>query len=445
MFYKTIDDYDAHMDFVRRITKMKSCMPFRNILNGYVLEDFQCVDVLTALARKESIIGHDTGMGKTLIASSIIRALHNENHLGKYLVVLKTNQFQQTPAKIRKATGMSVVAISSKGSDLENKMYNGSFLNSDIVIIAAEVLNDVASCAVLLQFRKRFRAIIVDELHEFTNFNDADRAFMLKSMMSHIEYKIGLTATPMTTELDQFTRALAMLDRETYSNYKDTKTKLVHGNLDIEKSDPGVYIRRTRSGLGIANDYLTHVHVTEPHQHQANASGINMFEITKGEGAYNQVAKLIEIIDNEPGKGLVYIRHHSIRKFVEGELEKAGIPFASINGLVTGKQRGDIMNKFNEGGEGAPKVVLTSVTTSLDLDCDFVIFYEFTVDAKQMIGRAERGLIPKTIHIHFIFVRYTEEISYFRENIYERSLVVQQVLRRDYGELVEVGKTLDKL
>ena len=445
MFYKTLDEYNAHMDFVKRISNMKSCTPFRNLLNGYVLEDFQCVDVLTALARKESIIGHDTGMGKTLIASAIMRALHNQNPLGKYLVVVKTNQFQQTPAKIRKATGMSVVAISSKSSDLENKMYNGSFINSDIVLIAAEVLNDVASCAVLLNFRKRFRAVIVDELHEFTNFNDADRAFRLKSIMRHMEYKIGLTATPMTSELDQFTRALAMLDQETYGNYKDIKTKLVHGNLDIEKEDTGIYIRRTRAGLGIANDYITHVHMTEPHQHQANANGINMFEITKGEGAYNQVAKLIEIINNEPGKGLVYIRHHKVRKFVEAELAKEGIAFTSINGLVTGKARGEIMRKFNEGGEGAPKVVLTSVTTSLDLDCDFVIFYEFTVDAKQMIGRAERGLVPKTIHIHFIFVSYTNEVAYFRENIYERSIVVQQVLRRNYNELIEVGKTLEKM
>lgn len=442
MYFKTTEEWQEHLNFVNKISNLKSAHAIRNILNGYVLEDFQCVDVLTALARKESIIGHDTGMGKTLIASAIIKALHNENPERKSLVVVKRNQFEQTPKKIREATGLKVIAISSSDNDLRNKMYNAKFLQYDVVMISAEVLNDVLSIGLLHRARKYFTCMIIDELHEFTNFNEADRAFMLEAMLGCMEYKIGLTATPMTTNLEQFTRALAMLDRETYADYRKTKSLLSKGQLDLEQEDKGIYIRRTRTGLGIANDYVTHVHKTSPHGHQIGASGINMFNITKGEGANNQVRELIRIINSELGKGLVYIRHHAIRRFVERELQKEGIAYATINGLVNGKERGEIMKAFNEGKEDAPKVVLTSVTTSLDLDCDFVIFYEFTVDAKQMIGRAERGLVPKTINIHFIFVEETDEMNYFLENIYKRSIVVQQVLRRNYNELIRVGDEL---
>ena len=63
---------------VKDIIDRKSVYALRYVLNGYVLEDFQTVDALTAIVRKVAVLSHDTGMGKTVIASAIIKMLHNQ-------------------------------------------------------------------------------------------------------------------------------------------------------------------------------------------------------------------------------------------------------------------------------------------------------------------------------------------------------------------------------
>ena len=153
-----------------------------------------------------------------------------------------------------------------------------------------------------------------------------------------------------------------------------------------------------------------------------------MFAITKGPGAYPQAEAVKRIIRGRRDKGLIYVNLGVVREFLFEELQKAGIRVACVYGKTTLKERKEIQKKF-ENGE--LDVIITSVTTSLDLECDYIIFYEFTVDVYQMIGRADRGLKNKRLDIFFIITAKTGEADYFLNNIYERSLLIRKVFRME--------------
>lgn len=420
------------------IYNRKSIYALKYILKDYVLEDFQCVDALQAVHRKISLLGWDTGLGKTLLASAIMRMLYNENNTRKFLFICKKTQFAQTPKKIAEATGLKVLAISSEATSLNSRLYNGKFLDYDIVILAEEVLNDITACCVLLETRKAFAGIFVDEIHTMCNTQEADRAGILNAMMKNFEYRYGMTATPMTTELAQYCRILTMLEPEIFENPKDTKYELERGLLEVERDYPGLYLRRTRADLGIANVYNNKIHMVPAMPHQVGASGHDLFQTTKGKGAVSQLNKLVEILDVEKGrKGIIYIHHHDIRKYVTAELNARGIEHGCINGLTNSKEKKRVMDAFNSN---QLQLVITSVTVAIDLDSDFVVFMQYNANVRQLLGRAERGLICKEINLHWLFTEDTDEMEYFLKNIYSRSIILQSILHRDYRMLLEVGR-----
>ena len=426
---------------INEILARDSVNALRYLLNGYVLDDFQTVDALVAVTRKVAILSHDTGMGKTLIASAIMRMLKNEDERRKFLFVCKVSQLIQTPKDISDATGMSVCVITSKKKDLETYMYTGYFTNYDIIIVAEEVFSDPSAIYALRMTAPLFCAIFIDEAHEMTNFKESDRAAMLKALMPYYEYRYALTATPMTTSLDQFSSLLYMLEPDNFSSSISTLTRYIEKGGFLNDY-PGLYIRRTRNDIGVPNVYKNNIVAVEPTEEQVGAEGSDMFVKTKGPGAVNQVKALVDIIEKEKGfKGLVYIRRHKTREWVEQALTHAGIKYACINGKTTQKRRSLYQQQFNDG---ELDVLITSVTTSLNFACDYVIFYEFTVDARQFIGRSERGLISKEIRLYYIFTKYTGEADYFLRNIYERSLILRNVLQRDYSMLIRVAREVEK-
>ncbi|MEG1142572.1 MAG: helicase-related protein, partial [Clostridia bacterium] len=233
---------------------------------------------------------------------------------------------------------------------------------------------------------------------------------------------------------------LRMLVPELVPSVVQLKRDLEHDASILNTRFRGIYISRTRKDIGVESNYIPHVHTVKPMGSQRGMSGAEMFKYTRGQGAYNQVNKLIEVIkSHRPGKGIVFVWQHVVRNFVEGELRNTDIKFESISGLTNNKERARIMKEFNEG---KLDTVLISTKTSVDLDSDYVFFYEFTVDVRQVIGRAERGLNPKDLHIHWLFTQETGEFDYFKENIYNRSLLVRNVVGTQCDDLDEVATTI---
>ena len=416
----------------QEILAVQSYEAFASILNGYHLEDFQTADLLKALYHKRYILAYDTGLGKTLLASAFMKLLRNENPNRKFIMIVLKSQLAQTPKKIRDATGFRITCITAEDSVIDSQLLNKDITSSDIIIMTHDCLNNIKVRVALFNNKDLFSGLIIDEAHELSNIQGASSAFSLFTMCKQFEFVLALTATPITTKITQLANLMYIVNRHAIPDLKTAEEILDRDGVNAFRD---VVVTRTRKDLGIFSNYVPHVHMVKALPEQSGACGVNMFEITKGRGAYPQVNKLIDIIQNaKPDKGLVYINRHATREFVVEELNKTDIRFDCINGKTSLLERKRIAEAFNNN---QLDIIITSVTSALDLDCEYIIFYEFTVNVKQMLGRGERGLNPKTLDIHYIFTTHTEEPAYFIRNIYERSLLVKRVMGQDVNHVIK--------
>jgi len=431
----------VNLQMSQRLSRLESFSAIANILHHPVvkLSDFQSADLVRSLYEKSAIIMYDTGMGKTVLSAAIMKALSNIKPAAKFLFFGKNAQMLQTPDKIRDLTGFEVLALTAQQTDIEENFWGQRIDKYKIIFLTFETLNNPLVMRYLHQFKHLFEAVFVDEAHEISNFTSSSSAMMLRGILRNFEYRYALTATPITSRVEQFADLVHMFDWEAFPDVRSLYTDLKMGR-NIAYRRPGMFINRNRDEQGMATRPEVNRIMVDPMPHQVGAKGMHVTRITKGEGAVVQAEKLVEIVKSRiPYKGLVYINMHEVREWVLPFFDRAGIKYGCINGFVTGQKRKDIEEAFNSG---QLDVVITSVTTSLDLECDYVTFYEYSADIKQMIGRAHRGLNPKDLILDFIFTRGTGEVEYFIEFIYRRSLIIQQIIGKDYSELIKAGEEL---
>mgnify|MGYP004452663725 CR=1 FL=1 len=389
------------------------------------LHDLQCIDVMKMLAKKRSIVIYDTGCGKTFLAAAAMRLLKNEDPTRKFILFVKKDQLTQTPRKLEMASGLRVIA-SAADARSRTKLYNADFTKYDVLMLTHDCLHNDAMMKIVFELRKLYCCLIIDEAHELNNFGSADSAHLLSAITKNFEYCFALTATPITTNLDQLIRLAAVVDPEHFGNIMKFRRAV--------RKDPGIimelatmFIVRGGEDFGGKRDYRGRVHWVAPMQYQLKPDDSNIFMRFKGEGAFRQLDALISEIKGYHGKrGLVYVNQHKIREWILPYLEQNGIKVACINGNTKAAERQSIMDNFNSGR--GIDVVITSVTTAVDLDCDYVIFYEFTTNVKQMIGRAHRGLGDKVLDIVYIITQDSEEVDYFLNNIWARCELTRDVL-----------------
>lgn len=417
------------------VLDLKSYDAIEHILPTFILEDFQCADLVRSLFFRRFIFSYDTGLGKTLMACAWMKMLKRQDPNRKFLFFVTKAQLSQTPSKVAEATGFKITCSTGESEELEKNIFRKDLDKYDVVMLTHSALNNAGLMLELYKNREKFFGVIVDEAHELSNMQGAKSAFSFLTMMHYFKWGLALTATPMKISPSELVNLMYIMNRDAIYDIKTCEGMLLEGGIDKFRD---LIVVRTRKELGIYSNYVPHVHMLEPTHAQFQASGQNMFTITKGEGAYPETNKVIEIINShKPSRGLMYINQHAIRDFVTSELDKTDIRYACINGKTKTADRTRICDEFNSG---KLDLIITSVTSALDLDCDYLIFYEFTVDLKQMIGRAERGLNPKTLDIHYIFVAHTEEPTYFYKNIYLRSLMVKTVLGQDVEHVIKAMK-----
>jgi superfamily II DNA or RNA helicase len=406
------------------ITNLRSYNSLATVLKEDVLLDLQVSDVLRALYRKRAMLLYDTGMGKTIMATAWMKMLLNEDPNRKFLFIAKYQQLAQTPEKIERNLGYSVCATNAEKESLERIFYSGEFKNYKVFIITHNCLGNLKFMQTLFKFRNEYFGIIVDEAHNLSNSNYASSASMLKSMLSCYEYVLALTATPIVSNIDQLAKLANVIDGDTYDNARKLINDLKAGRFSLN-NDPNFFISRTREDFGINLEIKGHVINVDPSSHQVGATGQELFLITKGDGAFNQVNRLVKFIkDKEGERGLIYINQHAIREWVIPFLDKNNVKYECINGYTSMAERKEILEKFNV--EHEIDVIITSVTEALDLDCNWVMFYEFTVNIAQMIGRATRGFEDRCLDVYFMVTDLTDEVDYFNNHIYN---VAKDILR----------------
>lgn len=422
--------YQGLLDDLGKLTSLHA---IKNIVNP-PLYDFQCVDLLKALAVKRFCLVHDTGLGKTIISSAYLKALKNIKLNFKALVIIKKSQEVETPKKIHKFCSISGTVLTASKSDLPTP---GIIDRNDIIYVTHDFLSSPQHMLRLGMYIDEFCAIVADEIHLLSNFEEASSASMLLALSNRVEYFLGLTATPITTNVEQFARLLKIICPNEVDNFKKLGSSLKrYGLTSMPSRLADLFSIRKRE----LKNHKTILQFIEPEFHQIGAKGKDLFITTKGFGATIQMDTLVDNIKSRrPLRGLVYVNRTAIFKSLSERLDESGIKFNCISGKINNKpQDRDRVSKEFKNGEY--DVLLTNAKEALDLDCDYIIFYEFTVHVKQFIGRGERGISLKPLEVIFMFTDNTDEYDYFNRNIYEISQEIQELLDLDYDDVLSYNK-----
>lgn len=422
------------------LCSMNSFKAIKYVLNDIELHDLQCIDIMKMIFAKRCMVLYDTGLGKTLLTSAMIKLLCNEDPTRKFIMFVKKDQLIQTPKKLMKACGKTVLATSADHDSLRTVIEQG-LDTANVLMLTHTCLQNESVMNELFEYRNRFCGIIIDEAHELSNFNRTESGGMLEAICNSFEYCIALTATPITTSALQLAKLAHVVDPARYPDYNKLKKRLVNKTFDIE-DDPLFFINRCREDFGGKCDYHGMIEFVRPsHDQMQPCGGAKLMQLCKGPGAENQVRALLNIIKKRVGqRGLVYVNQHEVRDWILPFFDSAGIKYDCINGHTKQVDRERIMNKFNN--EKSLDVVITSVTTAIDLDCDFVVFYEFTPLVKQMIGRAHRGLGDKHLDVIFVLTEDSSELDYFAENVIAKSLFARDILHKNYSEIEDADREL---
>lgn len=428
---------------IDKLCERTSYSAMNDMLNGVTLHDLQCIDILKMIANKRSLVIYDTGTGKTLLAAMFFKLLLRENPGRLFVMFVKKDQITQTPAKLKSFAGLRTIVTTAESVQAKKTFLNQNLEEYNVLMLTHDCLHNGNILNALYEIKDKIAGIVIDEAHELNNFNSASSASVLKAMISRFEYVCALTATPIISDLMQLARLSNLLLPEKYSDVRRLYNQLQKGLFKVE-DDPAFFINRKASDLGRVSEphgYIVNVQ-PQDNQRMSNANGVEMFQICKGYGAINQVKALEELILKHKAvnkRGLVYISQHSILSWVCENLDKTDIRYACINGETKQEVRKEIEDKF---ASGFYDIILTSVTTAIDLDCEYVVFYEFTVMVNQMIGRAHRGLEPKDLDVFFIITKDTNEVDYFINNIFNKCQIIKNILGKENSAVEHVATGL---
>ena len=405
-----------------------------NILPMVEVPEFQRKGMASVFINKKMLLGFDTGTGKTFTYSGIVRGLLNRNPEKKHLLIVINDSIPQVPKDVARLTGVRVQYFDGTIDSAHNlrRCWSGS----SIIVLTLNAFRVPSVVEFLFKKLPEVESLTIDEAHHCSNWDVSDTAFMIRAFAQYIPYVVELTATPMTRESKQYYRLMNLLDR--------------HMSMHRDETFLGKYVDRympvNRSDYEMRGDYKPTLIRVKPTLDQIGRQHGIIFKKLKGWGAEPQAEALVDAVKSRLAEGkriIVYVHYHNSREWIEHNLREASIEFVSIHGKV--RKRSDREILLDSYKSGKVDVVITSVTESLNIDADVVIFYEFTTLVKQVIGRAHRGLNPKPLEIAFVITENSAEVDFFLEYIYERSLTVQRLLKKDYSELIAIGEQVKTL
>lgn len=410
---------------------MRTFRCLENILPDVEIPEFQNMGICQALLNKKMLLGFDTGTGKTFTYAVIVRGLLNRNPEKKHIFVIIHDSIEQAPSDLSALTAVPVAAFT--GERGEAGRLTALWESNSIFVMTYESFRNPSIVLFLYKHLMEIESFVIDEAHHCANWDTSDTAFMIRSLCHYIPFVEELSATPATRESQQFYRLINIIDR-TVSPRRDESNYGAYQNR---------YLPVNRSDYDIKGNYKSTLEVVTPMAHQVGNIHGDVFRVVKGPGAVNQVERLVQVVLDRRRQGksiIVYVHLHAVREWIEEHFKGAGISFVSLTGRITKQEeRKKMLERF---GNREIDVLITSVSESLNIDADVVIFYEFTTKIKQVMGRAHRGLTGKELELIFILTKDTAEIDFFQKYIYKRSLTLQRILRKDYSEFIQIGSQL---
>ena len=415
----------------------------KGIVKGMELDDFQTYTLAKCIIAKSVLVSLDTGTGKTIIAIGLMNYLKavygKEFHM---VYICEKNNLSQTVKKIEEGSNLTCISMTGEKESVAEAVKYKNPMNYDVIIFTYQALESMEVVKFFIKNKDSFVGIIVDESHNLGN-EETVLSRAVSGMCRWVKYRTFLTATPLTTKLEQSVNQLKILDdamvqdvRRFVNKYavRDTESGQITGYKNLEQFRVEFryrYVNYTRDMLGMRGNYNIQVADCEPTEYQMECSKEKIKSDMSGEHM-RVLVKMLEKYKDEGKKGLIYINIDYNKDIAMSVLQEEGFRLEMLDGRVPHWRRDEIRGRYNNGEFD---FLITNLTRGSDLPSDYIIFYELTNDIKQMIGRAERGLEGTDLDVVFLVVRGTKEEGYFRENIYKNAILLRDAMGKDVSEI----------
>lgn len=428
------------------------------VVKGRVLAPFQTKCIAYALINKKCIISADTGLGKTGIAGGIINCV-NQKQIGfHWVVICPAFNLVQTTNELTESMYSSKVVSTNNQSVSIDWFINMNISDWEVAVISYEALTNMKLQKYLLSIRDYVQGLVVDESQLVCNLTGT-ASQLLKSMSIQMEYMIMLTATPIRVNVGQFIKQIHMLDSKVfgselslavnyYTEFDEDYKPIGVRNLDhLLKKIDGKYISITRSEIDLKGNYTVNPLLVTPDKDYSDVNRKDITRMVKGDPSGCAVKALLQEVKDYKDtnlKGLIYVNLNSNKDMVKEYLTLSGISCDILDGehTKTPRSKEEVKKNFREGKLDC---LITNLTVGLNLQCDYIIFYELTFDFKQMLGRGERGLKANDLFLTFIVVNDTEDVVIFYENVYNRAKLLGEVCGKDITEIETAYREIKRL
>lgn len=357
-----------------------------------VLAKHQIDAVNFILTRNSCLINYETGSGKTLICLESIFRLIEKEQLEKALIVCTKSSVLSFESDIKKTSyPVKNLVVIKSSKDLEKVAKNDKAL----FIIQYETLINLKLTSITRAFKAFKSGLFIDEVHKVKTIGkkkESQTAKCLNYLKSGFIYLVGLTATTVTSELEDGYRVISFIKpgvlgginwfHQNFCIYKEgqrylkkkrkyvTYPKLVgYKNLDKFLD----YTKEVMIQYFPKLDYRFHVLSKSMNPNSKRAIKYDQLAIQthgKNNNKHSSIMpKLQRLIDKSPTKkfllqqliekcrndGLIIYsrtRKADMLEYIRGVVEDAGMEARIISGSTSKEERQEIIEW---GFKGSPK------------------------------------------------------------------------------------------
>lgn len=419
-----------------------------NIIKDVTLTKQQVEAITVSLVLKKCIISMSTGLGKTYVASALANAIEPR---GKILIVLKRETLDELFPKFRKliTARYNMTYITKQGRVKFKALDCNTADYSKVIMVSSDALLDEEVNDYLYEVRSEVDLIIIDEMHLFSNLTSRESQF-ISGLISVAEYAFALTATPFEREIIQVLNILYALNPKMFggmhpntvaNKFRVFRDGQLVGYHDLETLSK--FIRQRciiikPEDCGIKRQYRCFPIYAKAKPGWENVKRKDAFKVFKSDLDADPYFKLIEVINDNikrKRKGLIYINLNQNKKPIYERLKSLGYRVGIVDGSVSIKNEREWTKEQFRSGE--LDILITNRVTSLDLVCDYIVFYEFSLAYIQFRGRGSRGYNDSLVDIYYILTKGTVEETKFREEVLNRIKPFEVVMQDEVKELHE--------
>lgn len=445
---------EAQIDLLVKMLDRGSVKQIETAVPGIVLSFFQALAVAWQLITKGTIVSLDTGLGKTYVAMVLTALIRGTNPKDKFIFISTKDAVMNNYKKFKKNLPNLVCDFITGEASSIQRLHWLSKDAPDVLFLTQDAIRSEEVLLWLYDRKEEYKHLMVDEIHTAI-YEDAFVFQALRAIRSKMDSVLALTATPLRVSPKQFINTLHIIDEELVPNptrmfnelavYDDMGKLVGFDNVDeFRQIISSRYISYTRKELGLENVGGVGI-CTAPmtpyqeevlcHESLTKAIARTQVRIAEDNPLLDKLMNALRFYRSEGKKGLIYANIGVIKDYLARRLREEGFKCFILDGrLDSMATKLDAQDRFNAGEFDC---LIINITTSLDLQCDYIIFYELTSDFEQTIGRGQRGLTQQCVDVWFCVFLHKYDTDFFIKNVYKNGLLLKEFGGKEVREVLQ--------